>query len=195
LNGVQHCVDLDRGLEVCEDGVLMNASILAGPLLYHPLGSNGLLTELSDLQISDVLSLGQIRDVPVGEALFHKDEPADGIWLLESGVVSILVGSGPDAVRLATFGPGQFVGEMGFVDGKSRSASAYADTPVRALLLNSQAVAHLIADHPQAALIITRNIARELSQRVRLSSALMADQTADSSAVWADHALGNPSQF
>ena len=195
MTGFQQCIDLDRGLEVCEDLVLMNASILAGPVMYHPLGTNGLLADLTDSQVSAVLTLGDLREVAVGDALFHKDEPADGIWLLESGVVSILVGAGNDSVRLATFGPGQFVGEMGFIDGKTRSATAYADTPVRALLLNREAVAQLVANHPEAALIITRNIARELSQRVRLSSALMADQTADSSAVWADHALGNPSQF
>lgn len=195
LAGFQHCIDLDRGLEVCEDLVLMNASIMAGPLIFHPLGTNGLLADLSDSQVSAVLTLGDLREVAVGDVLFHKDEPADGIWLLESGVVSILVGAGDDSVRLATFGPGQFVGEMGFIDGKTRSATAYADTPVRALLLDREGVAQLVAHHPDAALIITRNIARELSHRVRLSSALMADQTVDSSAVWADHALGNPSQF
>ena len=193
--GVQHCHDLDRGLEVCEDLVLMNASVLAGSLQSHPLAENGLLSDLTQLQVTAVLMLGELLDVPTGNELFHKGDPADGIWLLESGVVSILVGLGEDSVRLATFGPGQFVGEMGFVDGKTRSATAWADTPVRALLLNRQAVALLVSEHQDAALKITRNIARELSQRVRLSSALMADQTADASAVWADHALGSPSQL
>lgn len=193
--GVQHCSDLDRGLEICEDLVLMNASILAGPLLSYPLAKNGLLTGLTPPQVSAVLMLGDMLDVPAGCELFHKGAEANGIWLLEAGVVSILVGLGDDSVRLATFGPGQFVGEMGFIDGKTRSATAWADTPVRALLLDKAAVAQLMAQHNDAALKITRNIARELSQRVRLSSALMADQTVDASAVWADHALGNPSQF
>lgn len=193
--GVQHCSDLDRGLEICEDLVLMNASVLGAPLLSSPLEKNGLLTDLTPSQVAAVLALGEMLDVPAGCELFHKGAQADGIWLLESGVVSILVGTGEDSVRLATFGPGQFVGEMGFIDGKTRSATAWADTPVRALLLDKAAVAQLVAQHNDAALKITRNIARELSQRVRLSSALMADQTVDASAVWADHALGNPSQF
>ena len=193
--GVCHFNDLDRGLEACEDFVLMNASLLAGPLQAHPLAENGLLYDLTPAQVTAVLMLGDLLEVPAGNELFHKGDPADGIWLLESGVVSILVGLGDDSTRLATFGPGQFVGEMGFIDGKTRSATAWADTPVRALLLNRQAVALLVSEHPDAALKITRNIARELSQRVRLSSALMADQTADASAVWADHALGSPSQL
>ena len=192
---VQHFGDLDRGLEACEDHVLMSASILAGPLQSHPLADNSLLQDLNPTQVTAVLMLGDLLDVPAGNELFHKGAPGDGIWLLESGVVSILAGTGADSVRLATFGPGQFVGEMGFIDGKTRSATAWADTPVRALLLDHQAVSLLVAEHHDAALKITRNIARELSQRVRLSSALMADQTVDASAVWADHALSNSSQF
>ena len=193
--GVQHGSDLDRGLEACEDLILMHASLLAGPLQSCPVAQNELLSDLAPAQVQAVLALGHVVDVPAGGELFHKGADADGIWLLESGVVSILVGLGDDSVRLATFGPGQFVGEMGFVDGKTRSATAWADTPVRAMLLDRQAVTLLVSEHHDAALKITRNIARELSQRVRLSSALMADQTVDASAVWADHALGNPSQF
>ena len=193
--GVQHRIDLDRGLEACEDLVLMSSTVISGGLGALDSASNSLLQSLADEEIAVVLALGAPREVAQGAVLFRKGSDADGIWLLESGTVSILTGEGDDSVRLATFGPGQFVGEMGFVDGKTRSATVWADTPVRALLLDNQAVAQLQRDQPQVALKITRNIARELSQRVRLSSALMADQSSDSSTVWANHALGSPSQL
>ena len=93
--------------------------------------------------------------------------------------MSILTGQGDASTRLATFGPGQFVGEMGFIDGKTRSATAWADSPVQALLLDNEAISALLEQQPLAALKITRNIARELSQRVRLSSALLADPAGD----------------
>ncbi len=193
--GVQHRTDLDRGLEACEDIVLMNSTVMTGGLSSVEIASNSLLQTLTEGEVAAVLSLGAIREVAEGAVLFRKGSNADGIWLLESGTVSILAGEGDDSVRLATFGPGQFVGEMGFVDGKTRSATAWADTPVRAMLLDNQAVTDLQRDHPDVALKITRNIARELSQRVRLSSALMADPSSDSSTVWANHGLGSPSQL
>ncbi len=193
--GVQHRADLDRGLEACEDLVLMNSTVMTGGLMSQALAQNSLLQDLTEDEITAVLKLGETRDIAQGAVLFRKDTPADGIWLLESGVVSILTGEGDNAIRLATFGPGQFVGEMGFIDGKTRSATAWADSPVRALLLDTGAIAELLAHESEIALKITRNIARELSHRVRLSTALMADKAADSSSVWANQSLENPSQL
>ena len=193
--GVQHRADLDRGLEVCEDMILMNSTVMTGGLMSQALAQNSLLQDLTDDEITAVLKLGETREIAQGAVLFRKDAPADGIWLLESGVVSILTGEGDSAIRLATFGPGQFVGEMGFIDGKNRSATAWADSPVKALLLDTGAITELLAYEGEVALKITRNIARELSHRVRLSTALMADKAADSSSVWANQSLENPSQL
>ena len=193
--GVQHHSDLDRGLEACEDLVLMNSTVMTGGLMSQPLAQNSLLQDLVEDEITAVLLLGEAREFAQGAVLFRKDEPANGIWLLESGVVSILTGESDNAIRLATFGPGQFVGEMGFIDGKNRSATAWADSPVQALLLDSKAIAQLLENEQEVALKITRNIARELSHRVRLSTALMADKAADSSSVWANQSLENPSQM
>jgi CRP-like cAMP-binding protein len=153
------------------------------------------IKDLDREEITEVMLLGEQRDVRRGAALFYKDAPADGIWLLETGIVSILTGRDDNASRLATFGPGQFVGEMGFIDGKTRSATAWADTPVRALLLDAAAIAALVERQPGAALKITRNIARELSHRVRSSSAMLADDSEDSSADWANSSLSASSRF
>jgi sulfate permease, SulP family len=193
--GVQHGADLDRGLEACEDEMLMNSTVMTGGLMSQSLARNSLLQDLVETEITAVLMRGETREFAQGAVLFRKDAPADGIWLLESGVVSILTGDGDNSIRLATFGPGQFVGEMGFIDGKNRSATAWADSPVQALLLDKEAIAELLAHESEIALKITRNIARELSHRVRLSTALMADKAADSSSVWANQTLENPSQL
>ena len=130
--------------------------------------------DLTDSEIAAVLLLGLVREVQQGTPLFRKNSVADGIWLLESGLISILANDLNSSSRLATFGPGQFVGEMGLIDGNARSATAYADTPVRALLLSNNAIDALMRDHPAAALKITRNIARELSNRVRRTSSMLA---------------------
>ena len=194
-DGVLHRADLDRGLEACEDLVLMNSTVMTGGLMSQALALNSLLQDLAENEITAVLQLGEAREFAQGAVLFRKDAPADGIWLLESGVVSILTGEGDNAIRLATFGPGQFVGEMGFIDGKNRSATAWADSPVKALLLDTNAIAELLANESEVALKLTRNIARELSHRVRLSTALMAEKAADSSSVRANQSLENPSQL
>lgn len=191
LQGVEFRIDLDYGLELCEDMVLQGATIEAIASPAVPLEQNQLLHGLTQDEITEVLLLGENRRVSKNEALFFRDTDADGVWLIEEGAVSILPTAQDDTTssRLATFGPGQFVGEMGYVDGKTRSATARADTPVRALLLDKLAIATLIERQPAAALTITRNIARELSNRVRNTSAMLSDENSDASSEWANSSL------
>jgi len=188
LQGVTHAIDMDRALEGCEYQVLMAATVVAAPLLSDPLDNNHLLHDLSTDEITQVLMLDESREVAKGTPLFYKDTLADGIWLMEEGHVSMLAG-GIDATRLATFGPGQFVGEMGLIDGKTRSATARDDSPVRALLLDNRAIAALVTHRPTIAFKITCNIARALSHWVRSTSALLADDSTEQASGWANSAL------
>lgn len=189
LRGPVHCVDLDRGLEFAEDWILHNATKLPRAQQARPVEANSLLQGLTEDEITAVLLVVDERKVAQGEALFRRDERSDGVWMLQSGQVSILAGGGPLAARLATFGPGQFVGEMGFIDGHTRSATVTADTPVEAVLLDSNAVTALVREHPDAALKITRNIARELAQRVRTTSAVLTSASSSPESTWENSSL------
>ena len=195
IPAVRTCVDLDRGLEICEEQILVHSTVMAAPLMILPLARNSLLAGMSEAAITSVLMLGEERTVKQNEALFHYGDPADGVWLIESGTVSIMANQGDTSTRLSTFGPGQFVGEMGLIDGGMRSATAIADTEVHALLLDHQAVQTLTQQQPEAALYMTRNIAKELSQRVRNTSALLSDESSEESTVWANSSLGTLSRY
>lgn len=189
IPAAEQAVDLDRGLEHCEDWILRNSTALPLAQASLPIEANSLLQGLTNDEVTAVLMVADVREVAQGDALFRKDERSDGVWMLQSGQVSILAGIGAQATRLATFGPGQFIGEMGFIDGNTRSATATADAPVRAVLLDNQALAALVRDHSNAALQITRNIARELSHRVRSTSAVLAQEADGPHSVWANSAL------
>jgi SulP family sulfate permease len=191
LTWIEQRVDLDRGLEACEDWVLRDSTTLPVAQDAQQIERNCLLQGLDEDQVTAVLLVADLRQVQQGEALFRKDERPDGIWMLQVGQVSILAGAGPDATRLATFGPGQFVGEMGFIDGNVRSATVTADTAVEAVLLDKQALAALVQDHPQAALILTRNIARELSHRVRSTSAVLVQEASAPHSAWASSVMSS----
>jgi len=190
IPGASYRADLDHGLEACEDEILMAATLVASPLLKADLSGNRLLQDLTPGETAKVLLLGEMRTLLKGETLFLQHDAADGIWLLEQGTVSVLAGSGKSSVRLATVGPGQFVGEMGPIDGLSRSATARADSPVHALLLDKEAVQVLEERHPALALKITRNIARELSFRVRSASALRPQEAARDQSAWSNSSSG-----
>ncbi len=173
MKHIHLATDLDRGLEFCENWVLAEAPQHAGALLQQELSNNSLLEDLTPRERQMLLTLGQPREVAKGEALFLKGDKADGVWLLEQGFVSILSG-GEHSTRFSTLGPGQFLGEMSLIDGKRRSATALADSPVRALLLDQDAIATLAQQEPDAVWKIMRNIARYLSYRMRSASELLA---------------------
>lgn len=188
LQGVHRCTDVDRGLELCEDQVLLTASAEAVALLSMPLKENSLLEGLTEDETTAVLMLGQPREVASGEVLFFKGSEADGVWLLEKGAVSILSG-GDGSTRLSTLGPGQFFGEMSLIDGKPRSATAQADSAVSALLLDKDAIAAMTIREPEATLKIMRNIAKYLSYRIRSTSALLAEEVSEPTADFANSSL------
>jgi len=190
----EQAVDLDRGLEHCEDWILRNSTALPIAQDARPIESNSLLSGLSDDEVTAVLMIAEVRLVRQGEALFRKDERSDGVWMLQSGQVSILAGIGALATRLATFGPGQFVGEMGFIDGHARSATVTADADVYAVLIDKLALAALVRDQPQAALGIMRNIARELSHRVRSTSAVLVQEASPAHSAWGNSVLSSYSK-
>jgi CRP-like cAMP-binding protein len=174
--------------------VLQNSTVMAITVPTIPLAQNRLLLDLDPPEIDGVLALGERKSVVRREALFKKDAPSDGVWLIEEGTVSILSGRN-DSARLATLGPGQFVGEMGVIDGKTRSATAMADSPVRALLLDKAAIAELMESQPAVGLKLIRTIARELSYRVRASSAVLVDDGAVTHPDWTNSTLGPASRF
>ncbi|MBC7436554.1 MAG: SLC26A/SulP transporter family protein [Bdellovibrionales bacterium] len=174
LSGLSRQPDLDRALEACEDVVLMGATVIAEPLLAKAAADNRLLEGLSSEDLTAVLMMAEPRTVNRHEWLFHRGEVSDGVWLIEEGFVNVYADLDATSSRLAAFGPGQFVGEMSLVDGKPRSASVRAELPVRALLLTAPALSGLLEHRPEAAMQIMQNLARELSLRVRSTSALLA---------------------
>jgi SulP family sulfate permease len=180
---LEFSIDLDRGIELGEEFVLQQSDVAPVKLQSIRVNNNLLLKDLDADDLTAVLLLLEYRELPSGADLFHRLDEADGVWLLEEGMVSILSGHA-DATRLATFGPGQFVGEMGFIDGQPRSATARADTALRALFLDNQSLVTLTQRHPGAALKISLNIARELSLRMRNSSKRIGSTPPNGSPDW-----------
>jgi len=174
LSGLSRQPDLDRALEACEDVVLMGATVIAESLMGKPAADNRLLEGLAPDDLTAVLMMTEPRTVAQRDWLFRRGDASDGVWLMEEGFVNVYADMDDASPRLAAFGPGQFVGEMSLVDGKPRSASVRAEVPVRALLLSAEALASLLEHRPDAAMKIMQNLARELSLRVRSTSALLA---------------------
>jgi len=98
-----------------------------------------------------------------GQILFREGDPPDCVFRLLSGAVDILRELDGDPILLGTVGAGQFIGEMGVVENRSRNATARAANEVEVEILTPPEFVDQIAGSPSAA----RELIQRLSQRLR----------------------------
>lgn len=98
-----------------------------------------------------------------GDALLREGDPSDFACRIVEGRVVVLRDRGGEAILLGELGPGDFVGEMGVIERKPRSATVRALTDVAVDLIAADAfLDHMSAD-PETA----RSLLFRLSERVR----------------------------
>jgi glutaminase len=72
--------------------------------------------------------------------------------------------------RLVTFSPGVIIGEIAFLDGSPRSADVSADEDAEMLSMSIESFDELRRENPLLAMKLMESIARELGQRLRITS-------------------------
>lgn len=97
--------------------------------------------------------------------LFFEGEPAEWLVFVAEGRVKMIKHSesGRETI-LATFGPGQVVGEVGVLAGEMYPATAQALEPAVTLSLQRDAYAALVRRHPDLAWALIEELGRRLQQ-------------------------------
>ncbi|MEX0990938.1 MAG: cyclic nucleotide-binding domain-containing protein [Actinomycetota bacterium] len=102
----------------------------------------------SKRQLKQVASLAKVRRVGAGAMLAVAGAPG-------SASFAVLVEGSADVVRggkvVGTFGPGDFFGEIGVIDGGRRTASVVATSNVVAIHLSRAAFRRVIEEEPGVA--------------------------------------------
>jgi CRP/FNR family transcriptional regulator, cyclic AMP receptor protein len=103
------------------------------------------------------------KQFKANEILFRQGDPSDFALLIHSGSVDVLREVGNDAIVLGTVREGEFVGEMGVLEGRRRSATVRAASPVEAEVIERQAFLDRVSDDPELA----RKLLVRMSTRLR----------------------------
>src|SRR5438270_413216 len=98
-----------------------------------------------------------------GQILFREGDPADAVLRLLSGTVDILRELDGNPILLGKVDAGQYIGEMGVIENRPRSATARTASEVQAEILTATEFLDQIASSPRTA----RELIRRLSQRLR----------------------------
>lgn len=76
---------------------------------------------------ADLFGRGRKIKLAPGKTLFHVDDPGDGCYRVDGGLLKASVVSATGSERiLGIFGPGMICGELSMIDGAPRSASVTA---------------------------------------------------------------------
>lgn len=102
-----------------------------------------------------------------GGVVFREGDPADALYLVESGLVEVR----RSGETLAALGAGSFVGELGLLLEAPRSADLIAVGEATLLVLTRAAVDQLLERHPAISVEISRELSRRLVATSRMATA------------------------
>ncbi len=112
------------------------------------------------------------RTAATGDAIFHAGDESDELFLVRHGVVRVTLSlNGRGYHTLASFGRGNFFGEMTFLVGGARSANAIAMAPVELYVISRAAFDRVTAARPEVGLKVFARLARMLAIRLRRTDA------------------------
>jgi SulP family sulfate permease len=108
------------------------------------------------------------RSYKAGEKIFSRGDRGEELFLIRRGVVRILLSvSGKLVYHVATFGRGDFVGEMAFFDPAPRSADAVALKDTDLFVLSRVRFEGLAGEHRMIAIQLLEALAVTLALRLR----------------------------
>jgi CRP-like cAMP-binding protein len=123
----------------------------------------------SELSKKDLGRLGKLmvpRPVKAGEAVIEENDQAAGFFVVSSGKLEAIKGG----QQLATYGPGDFFGEMALFEGFPRSATVRAIEDSECLAMTRWDFTAEVKNHPEIAVSMLPVLVRRLrAADVRLS--------------------------
>ena len=184
LADAQFFPDVDRALEYAEDQLLASIA-LASATADAPLTLEQTLlgARLDADEIALLASMLQERRFSKGEVVFRRGDPGDAMYVSLRGSIGIWLtadpaGGGGAGRRMVSYAPGVVFGEMGLLQGLSRSADAIAEDQAVVLELSRENYERLATEHPVLHGKLLLSFGLLLSARVRaLTDELETAQT------------------
>ena len=135
------------------------------------LAQSTLFAPLSEKEQSEVARRFSPHRYEKDDYLFWEGEPAEWLVLVTEGQVKMIKHSesGRETI-LATFGPGQIVGEVGVLVGETYPATAQALEPASTLNLRRDDYTELVRQYPDLAWALIQELGRRLQgahERIR----------------------------
>lgn len=158
---------LSDALAFCEDRILHEHGADTGKEDAVELLSMPMFQGRKKETLEELRECVQKRSLRAGEHVFHAGDSGDEIYFVRSGGVRISLTVAEKHVHVASFGRGDFFGEITFLDGGKRTADAIAERDTELFAISRKRFDAVAAAHPRLANGLFSAIARTLALRLR----------------------------
>jgi CRP/FNR family transcriptional regulator, cyclic AMP receptor protein len=126
-----------------------------------------ILAGLSDEQLAQLFGFLEPHAIGQWSVVVKQGEPGDAMYLILDGELRARMTTGGRETILATFGPGEFFGDMSLFDHGPRSADVVANTDSTVMKLTAAAFDRLVQEAPGLAAPFLQATVRTLAARIR----------------------------
>jgi CRP/FNR family cyclic AMP-dependent transcriptional regulator len=92
-----------------------------------------------------------LKRFEAGDVLFRQGDVSDHVVLIRSGTAEVIREVGANSIRLGTAKEGEFLGEMGVLEGRPRSATVVATSGLEVELIGRRGFLERVSSDPQLA--------------------------------------------
>ena len=136
-----------------------------------------LLRELPTAALEQLARQARVQVYAAHESVVQQDEPSAGVFLIDSGRLSVSVAAGDGRVTtIGEMSSGEIIGEISLLDGGPRSATVIALTESRLVAVERRHFLELVQQQPSVSLALISVLAQRLRALTR----------------WADDTVGLP---
>jgi len=126
-----------------------------------------ILSQLNDAQLDRLAEFMEVHKVPQWFAVVKQGDAGNGMFFILQGELRARVMVGDKETILATFGPGDFFGDLSLFDRGPRSADVIANADSIVLKMSDAAFDRLTREAPALASPFLQATARSLAGRIR----------------------------
>ena len=162
----------DEGLEWAEERLLEGRRPARAEVRTLTLAEFPLLRDRSADTVSALAACAREVGLRAGQSVFRVGDDGDELFLVRSGRVRVTLPlEGQAGHHLATFGPGEFFGEVAFLDKGRRTADAAAREDAQLYAVSRARFEEAAAAHPKLARQVFGDLASALALRLRQADA------------------------
>lgn len=153
------------------DDIPLAAPRRVGAAARLALSSTPLFSGLSERQLEALIARIDLLTLAPGQVLFREGDQGDSLYVIAEGEVHVEA-AGPPRVPPQVLGAGAFFGEVTLITDHPRMVTVTAQTLVEVLRIDRDAIAFLVARHPEIVSVLLRFVRDRLVERWMRTSPL-----------------------